>query len=169
METNYTNQPRQIQLFDLLIVILGCGMLPLWALGLYYSFHEGPVMLQSLVMSSAALVVSICFMVATLLRREAATTALIFSTGFIAANLIYNVHSTTQLGIGFVLAFVFLFLPSLLLLLSSMPRSREQFFAAATLTLDMQTWSPKSVGLFLLCIVLLLVVLAGLYGLGFTA
>lgn len=79
MQNNWVGQPRRVNVFTFLNILWGCVMLPLWTLGVYYSFKEGPIEIQGLVMSSAALVVSLCLIVSPLFRRNAAITALMFS------------------------------------------------------------------------------------------
>ena len=161
MINNYVDQPKRVNIFHVLMIVWGCGMLPLWGLGFYYSFKEGPILIQSLVMSMAAIVVALCFIVSPFFRRAAAVIALVFSGVFTFANFVYNAYSGEMLTTGLVFAIVFFLLPSLALLLSSMPRYQAQFSARATFALDTRTWFIGGIAIFLL-----LVVLGGLYGLG---
>lgn len=163
MRNNYINQPMRVNIFHILIIVLGCGMLPLWGLGFYNSFKEGPILVQSLLMSTSAIVVAFCFIVSSIFRRAAAVIALVCSGIFISANLIYNAYSVEILSIGLVFAFVFFLLPSVALLLSSLPRYQEQFALRTTFTLNPQNWFIGG-----LAILLLLVILGALYGLGLT-
>lgn len=140
-------------------------MLPLWTLGVYYSFKEGPIEIQGLVMSSAALVVSLCLIASPLFRRNAAIAALIFSSLFTAANFVYNAGSINQMGSGLILGILCLVTPSIFLLRSSI--SHPQAFATTTLTMSTQRLSYREAGLIVLCVVLLLIVIGALYGLGF--
>lgn len=158
-------QSQRVTILNFLFIIWGCVMLPLWTLGVYYSFKEGPIEIQGLVMSSAALVVSLCLIVSPLFRRNAAITALIFSFIFTAANFVYNTGSINQIISGLILGVLCLVMPSIFLLRSSI--SRTQPFAATTFTMTTQRLSYRAIGLIVLCLLLLLVVIGALYGLGF--
>jgi hypothetical protein len=103
-------------------------MLPVWTLGFYYSFNEGPLFIQSFVMSMAAILVSLCLIVSPLAKRGAAISALSFSIGFTIANLVYNIHSISELVSGLTIAVVCFFIPSILLLLASFPHYNERIF-----------------------------------------
>ena len=54
-------------------------MIPLWALIFYQSFKEGPLEMQGLIMSAAALGVSLAWLASAFSRRGAAAAALLLS------------------------------------------------------------------------------------------
>lgn len=168
MNNQFVVQPKRINTLDFLLIIWGCVMAPLWTLGFYQSFKEGTLEIQGLVMSTAALVVSVCLIINPFLRRQVAIVGVIFSVVFMVANLVYNASSIDVLIAGLVFASLFLFAPSALLLLSSIPRYRTQLFADSTFALSIQNWTRKEMLFLLLFIVLLLVVIGSLYGIGFT-
>lgn len=165
MRNTIGNRLRRVSPLHLLLIGWGSVMLPLWTLGIYYSFKEGSIEIQGLVMSSIALVVSLCLIASPLLSRNAAITALIFSSLFTVANFVYNTGSINQMSSGLILDILCLVLPSIFLLRSSMPRS--QTFATTTFTTATQRLSYREVSLIVLSLVLLLVVIGALYGLGF--
>ena len=115
MQNNLVGQPKRVNIFAFLNILWGYAMLPLWTLGVYYSFKEGPIEIQGLVMSSAALVVSLCLIVSPLFRRNAAITALMFSFIFTAANFVYNTGSINQMISGLILGVLCLVVPSIFL------------------------------------------------------
>lgn len=156
----------RINLFDLLIVLWGCGMLPLWGLGLYYSFKEGPLLVQSLVMALAALGVALCFIAAPLLRlrKGIAAAGLIFAAGFTLAHLLYNANEPAILYSGLVFALIFFWLPGVLLFLSALPPYQTRFFTNTATVINPSVWLLLVVG-----IGLFLLLLGGLYGFGFSA
>jgi hypothetical protein len=167
MRTTSINQPKSINILDLVLIIWGCVMLPLWVLGFYQSVKEDTLEMQGLVMSAAALVVSLCFITTPLFRRQAAITALIFSGAFTIAAFVYNTSSINLLISGLVISTLFLLTPSIFLLLSSIPSYHTQPFVAATFPVGIRNRSSRELLFIALCIVLLLVVIAGMYGLGF--
>ena len=169
MKTTSLDQPKKINILDLILIIWGCVMLPFWMLLFYQSFKEDTLEMQGLVMSFAAFIVSLCFITASLFRRQATIIALIFSGAFTVASLVYNTSSPTLFVGGLVFSALFLLTPSIFLLLSSIPRYRTQPFAAATFAVGIRSRSPKELLFILFCVVLLLVVIAGIYGLGSTS
>ncbi|MCX6048387.1 MAG: hypothetical protein NT075_25065 [Chloroflexi bacterium] len=162
MKHHQVYRPMRVNLFDLLIILWGCGMLPLWGVGLYSSFEEGPLV-QSLVMPLTALVVAFCFIVAPLcsLRKGVAVLALLCTAGFTVAHIVYNAGTLALLIFGLGFALVFFWLPTILLFLSSLPRYHVRFFAAADMVVNARFW-----GILALAVAMLLVLIGGLYGFG---
>jgi hypothetical protein len=148
VRNNIENPSASVNILSLLFITWGCVMFPLWGLGLYYSFKEGPIEVQGLVMSSAALVVSLCLIVSPLFRRNAAITALIFSSLFTVANFVYNTGSINQMSSGLIWGILCLVLPSVFLLRLSMPR--PQTFATTTFATATQRLSYREAGLIIL-------------------
>lgn len=164
MANNYMTQPsKRIYLFDVVIILWGCGMLPVWILGFYYSFNEGPLLIQSFVMSMAAILVSLCLIVSPLAKRGAAIAAFSFSIGFTIANLVYNIHLIGELVSGLTISVVCFFIPSILLLLVSFPNYNERIFTRFNSTITSLSWVIGGIAL-----LLLLFLFFGVYGIGFS-
>lgn len=163
MRTTFVNQGKKINMIEILVFAIGCANLPLWTLGVYQSFKEGPIEIQGFIMSSAALAVSICWITTTLFRRKAAIAALIFSCLFLVANFIYNTNSLNQLITGLVFGLLFLGLSTIYLFCS-----HTQGASAMTNTVGRPTWTSWGILSGLLFVFLFLVMLIGIYGLGYT-
>ncbi|MFN8494970.1 MAG: hypothetical protein U0350_45625 [Caldilineaceae bacterium] len=165
MKHHQSYRPISINLFDLLMVLWGCGMLPLSGLDLYSSVKEAPILVQSLVLSLAALGAALCFVIAPLLRyrKGIASVGLIFAAGFTVAHLIYNGSTFTLLLSGLTFALIFFWLPGVLLFLSSLPHYQARFFGRMSIPVNAKFWL-----ILMILVGLLFLVLGGLYGIGFS-
>ncbi|GEM_PF-5038689 len=160
MSRNYAYGLNNMSKIELLIALWGCAMLPLWSLGIYQALKEGTIFVQGLVMSSAAVGVSLCFVVAPIARRRAAWLAILCMAVFAVANMGYNQHSLTQLGIGFVFAFACFLAPTLLLLRATTVSVLDRQVTTANLASSTHKWR------FVVATLLILLAIAVLYGLG---
>jgi hypothetical protein len=145
---------------SILTALWGCAMLPLWSLGIYQALKEENIFVQGLVMSSAAVGVALCFVVAPIARSRAAWFALFCTAMFAVANVGYNQHSLAQLGIGFVFTFAFFLAPTLLLLRATTVSGLDRQVTTANLASRTHKWR------FVVATLLILLAIAVLYGLG---
>jgi len=167
MRNRIVDQAKNINILNFLVTGWGIVMLPLWVLIFYYSFKEGPLEIQGLVMSSLAIGVSLCFISTPLWKRPAAVIALVFGCVFTGANFIYNIESTNLLISGTVFSTLCLVLPSILLL--RLPVLQSRSFGEAISTAPTPQGSYQRLGLLIVCLVVLLGMAVALYGVGFVA